>query len=204
MNEKNLNFGELIKKMNDAPRYSKDGPNRLTILGGQFEPKRLAAFLAVWQARWETMPWRIWERVSETGFADAPKDPDLLQRAEIFGEGGHLSLRRDANRWYWRYIGPADQPAPGGFEAGPECEDFWAAGQNKDVVLRCYEERVLLWGQEILDPNKQPTGVWWEDRVAAARLQYPVQLKGHDRVYLKFNRFTEAGRTAFVWYRDLV
>lgn len=204
MNEKNLDFGELIQKMNAAPRYGKAGPNRLAILGGQFGPERLAAFLAAWQGRWATMPWRIWEHVSEIGFADTPKDPDLLQRGEVFGEGGHLSLRRDGNRWYWRYIGPADQPVPKGFEKAPECEDFWAIEQNKDVSLRCYEERVLLWGNEILDSNKQPIGVWWEDRVAAARLQYPAQLKGHDRVHLKFNRFTEAGRTVFVWYRDLV
>lgn len=204
MNEKHLDFGELIKKMNDAPRYGKTGPNRLTILGGQFGPERLTAFLAAWQSRWETMPRRIWEHVSEIGFADAPQDPYLLQRGEVFGEGGHLSLRRDGNRWYWRYIGPADQPAPTGFDAAPECEDFWAAEQNKDVVLRCYEEQVLLWGEQVEDSNGKPTGRWWEDRVAAAGLAYPVQQQGRGRVHLKFNRFTEAGRTVFVWYRDLV
>ena len=46
MSEKNIDFGELIRKMNDAPRYGKNGPHRLTILGGQFTPERLAAFLA--------------------------------------------------------------------------------------------------------------------------------------------------------------
>ena len=203
MSEQSVDFGDLIKKMHDAPRYGKSGPNRLTILGGQFEPGRLAAFLAAWDKRWHTMPWRIWEHISEIGFTDEPVDPDLLQRGEVFGEGGHLSLRRDGNRWFWRYIGPADQPAPAGFEVAPECEDFWAAEQDKDVTFRCYEARALLWGQEIQDSARQPTGVWWEDRVAAARLQYPAQLKGHERVYLKFWRFTEAGRVVFVWYRGL-
>jgi hypothetical protein len=204
MSENNIDFSELIKKMDAAPRYGRNGPNRLTILGGQFKPERRTAFLAAWQGRWEAMPWRIWEHISEIGFADGPKDLDLLQRGEVFGGGGHLSLRRDRNRWYWRYIGPADQPMPEGFEEAPECEDFWTADPNKDVVLRCYEERVLLWGEQVLDANKQPTGHWWEDRVAAARLDYPTQLKGRDRVHLVFWRFTEAGRTVFVWYRDLV
>lgn len=203
MSEQSVDFGNLIKKMHDAPRYGKGGPNRLTILGGQFGPERLAAFLAAWGKRWGEMPWRIWEHISEIAFADVPTDPDLLQRGEIFGEGGHLSLRRDGNRWFWRYIGPADQSAPEGFEKAPECEDFWAADQNKDATFRCYEERALLWGKEILDSNKQPTGVWWEDRVAAARLVYPTKLPGHDRMHLIFWRFTEAGRTAFVWYRGL-
>ena len=149
------------------------------------------------------MPWRIWEHISEIGFADEPQAPDLLQRGEIFGEGGHLSLRRDGNLWYWRYIGPADQPAPAGFEEAPECANFWTADPNKDVVLRCYEERVLLWGEQVEDTNGKSTGRWWEDRVAAARLAYPIQQTGRERVCLKFNRFTKAGRTVFVWYRSL-
>lgn len=203
MSEQSIGFSDLIKKVQDAPRYGKDGPNRLTILGGQFAPGRLVAFLTAWREHWHTMPWRIWEHISEIGFADEPTDPDLLQRGEVFGEGGHLSLRRDGNRWFWRYIGPTGEPGLEGFEIAPECEDFWGTEQNKDTTFRCYEEHVLLWGQEILDTKKQPTGLWWEDRVAAARLQYPAQLKGYERVYLKFWRFTEGGRTAFVWYRDL-
>jgi hypothetical protein len=203
MSEKSRDFGELLKQMNEAPRYGKDGPNRLTILGGQFDSKRLEAFLAAWRVRWEGMPWRIWEHISDIAFADKPREPELLQRGEVFGEGGHLSLRRDGQRWFWHYIGPADQRAPAGFEKASECADFWAAEPNKDMRLRRYDERALLWGEEILDAHQQPTGRWWEDRVAAARLDYPVQLKGHERIYLRFDRFTEVGRTVFVWYRGL-
>jgi hypothetical protein len=62
----------------------------------------------------------------------------------------------------------------------------------------------LLWGEEIVDQEtRKPTGRWWEDRVAAAQLIYPAELKGRSRVQLDFWRFTENGQTAFVWYRKL-
>ncbi len=203
MNKLNVEFDSLIGKMNAAPRYGKDGPNRLTILGGQFQPERFTVFLTAWRKRWQKLPWRIWEQINEIVFADEPLDPELLQRGEIFGEGGHLSLRRDENRWFWRYIGPPDQLAPEGFNQEQECDNFWAAKQNSDVIFSCYEDHTLLWGKEIQDQNNQPTGRWWEDRVAAARLVYPAQLKSYERVYLKFWRFTAAGRTQFVWYYGL-
>jgi hypothetical protein len=203
MNEPTVVFAHLIEQMKEAEVPAADRP---TILGGQFDSKRLAAFLAAWRVDWEKMPWRIWEHVSDIAFADKPREPDLLQRGEVFGEGGHLSLRRDGQRWFWHYIGPADQPGPAGFGKAPECEDFWADRSNQGVTLRKYEEQVLLWGKEILDETKQPpehTGRWWEDRVAAARLDYPGRLKGHNHVYLTFWRFTDGGRTVFVWYREM-
>lgn len=197
MSEPSVVFSDLIDQMQKAELSA---ANRPTILGGQFDAARLTAFLTAWRVRWEEMPWRIWEHVSEIEFAAEPKEPELLQRGEVFGEDGHLSLRRDGGRWLWRYIGPAGQPAPAGFE----CADFWTTGSGQSGTLRRYDERALLWGQKVTDQQKQPSGPsWWEDRLAAARLDYPERLKGHKHVYLKFWRFTEAGRTVFVWYREL-
>jgi hypothetical protein len=42
---------------------------------------------------------------------------------------------------------------------------------------------------------------WFDDRVAAANLAYPLKAKG--RAYLHFWRYTDNGQTAFVWYRKL-
>lgn len=189
MTNKSVDFRELLKAMEQARLTEADRP---TILGGQFTPQRLGAFLEAWHKRWATMPWRIWEHISHIEFADEPQEPEYLQRAEIFGEGGHLSLRRDANRWLWHYIGPAGQPLPNGFEKAPECEDFLATNAR----LRRYSDQAILWGE-----RKTGYDFWWEDRVAAANLIYPEQ--GEGRVYLDFWRYTQDGQTVFVWYHGL-
>ena len=93
MSDNSINFDHLIEKMQKAQVTDADRP---TILGGQFAADRLADFLKTWQSRWSQMPFRLWEHVSHIEFADAPGEPEFLQRAEIFGKGGHLSLRRDA------------------------------------------------------------------------------------------------------------
>ncbi len=191
MSDKSVDFKQLIATMQQASLADADRP---TVLGGQFAPERLNAFLAAWRERWATMPWRIWEHISHIEFADESREPEYLQRAEIFGEGGHLSLRRDANRWLWHYIGPAGQPSPRGFEKEPECEDFWAT--NTSTRLRRYSDQAILWGE-----RKTGHDFWWEDRVAAANLVYPRQ--GEGRVRLNFWRYTQDGQTVFVWYRKL-
>ena len=201
MSEQSMEFGQLIEQMKQA---CEDGAGHPTIIGGQFASNRLDDFLAVWRQRWDAMPWRIWEHVSQIEFANEPGAVDYLQRAEVFGEGGHLSLRRDGSHCLWYYIGPSGQPPPQGFHRPPECEDYWDG--NQAVALRRYKERVLLWGEEIADivaGETKPTGRWWEDRVAAADLEYPPKLTGTSRVYLTFWRYTANGQTAFVWYRSL-
>lgn len=190
MSDKSVNFKELIAMMEKARLASDSYP---AVFGGQFTQARLADFLAVWRKRWASMPWRIWEQISHIEFADEPQEPEYLQRAEVFGDGGHLSLRRDGNRWLWHYVGPAGQPAPQGFDQKPDCE-IWKAEQS--IVLRCYCDQAILWGE-----RKTGYDFWWEDRVAAAKLVYPKQNIG--RVYLDFWRYTQDGQTVFVWYRNL-
>lgn len=191
MSDKSVDFKKLISEMKSARDAAADRP---TILGGQFTADRLDDFLAAWSGRWGTMEHRIWEHISHIEFADEPKESRYLQRAEIFGEGGHLSLRRDGGRWLWHYIGPAGQRMPEGFDKKPECEDFWATYLS--AALRRYDEQVILWGE-----RKKGYDFWWEDRVAAAKLVYPNQTG--ERVYLDFWRYTQDGQTAFVWYRGL-
>lgn len=200
-------IAKALKALKQAPLYRKneDGSPPLTILGGQVRSDCFDEFLAMWRKRWESMPYRIWEQISQIEFADEPQAFKYLQRAELFGEGGHLSLRRDGKRWFWHYIGPAKEPASKGLEAeyenfwkikGNSNEDFWQLKENSTVPFRRYEEHVLLWGED-----KKNQGFWWDDRVAAAKLKYPIDKGG--RVCLKFWRFTENGRSAFVWYRGL-
>jgi hypothetical protein len=193
MSDKRVDFQELIQGMAQAEVAETERP---AILGGRFSAERLDAFLSAWRSRWGKMPWRIWEHVShiDFSFSDEPAEPLYLQRAEIFGEGGHLSLRCDVRQWLWHYVGePIKLPLPG-FEGSEACRDFWSA--HPDCKLRCYEESVLLWGE-----RKEGFDLWWDDRAAAARLIYPEQSAG--RVHLDFLRFTENGQTAFVWYRNL-
>ncbi|WP_298981582.1 type III-D CRISPR-associated protein Csx19 [Caldilinea sp.] len=187
MSDKNIDFKQLYQKMEQAKLAQEERP---AILGGEFPADRLNDFLSVWRARWSAMPYRIWEHISFIEFADEPKQPEFLQRAEIFGEGGHLSLRRDGNRWLWHYVGEAVDLPLNGFGA----TDFWKA--NPICQLRRYAESVILWGE-----RKDNQDLWHEDRVAAANLAYPLSTNG--RVYLHFWRYTENGQTAFVWYRQL-
>lgn len=209
MNELTIDFEKLLDQMKKAEVPVSQRP---TVLGGEFSADRLEAFLAAWRVDWEKLPWRIWEHISAIKIVDSATAPDsgelgecdFLQRGEVFGEGGHLSLRRNGNRWLWHYIGSAGQAAPENFTQPGECVSFWETESGQVGTLRCYEECALLWGQKIKDEQKQPDGPhWWEDRVAAARLEYPARFKGHTHVYLKFWRFTDGGRTVFVWYRGL-
>lgn len=187
MSDKSIDFEQLYERMQRAKLAEAERP---TILGGEFPAERLNDFLSVWQARWKAMPYRIWEHISLIEFADEPKQPEFLQRAEIFGEGGHLSLRRDGNRWLWHYVGEAVDLSLNGFGA----MDFWKA--NPNYQLRRYTESVILWSEQKVSGN-----LWSDGRVAAAQLNYPVASNG--AVDLHFWRYTENGQTAFVWYRNL-
>ncbi|MBI3960149.1 MAG: hypothetical protein HY328_15150 [Chloroflexi bacterium] len=195
--ESQLDFGKLMDRMETARQEVVE--ERPAIVGGRFTHSQLDAFLAARRVQWDQMPWRIWEHVSAIDFADEPASPDLLQRADIFGPSGHLSLRRDGDRWLWHFIGAVQPNVPPEFNPS----DFWK--RHSDTMLRRYEESVILWGQEVRidkDDPKTGIGLWQDDRVGAARLAYP-QMSGNLRVYLHYWRYTEAGQTAFVWYRGL-
>lgn len=186
---------EALEQINRAPVCTAETAERPTILGGDFQAEDFDTFLDFWRERWQAqlaMPYRIWEHISTIEFADEPAEPAYLERGDMFGEGGHLALRRNVDQWLWHYIGkPVSLPDTF------KCKDFWTAAQGKQAKLRRYEETVLLWGED-----KHGQGLWQDDRVAAARLKYPVGKAG-GRVQLVYWHFMEAGQTAFVWYRKL-
>ncbi len=187
MSDNSIDFKRLHEKMEQARLSVAERP---AILGGEFPAGQLNEFLDIWRPRWDAMRYRVWEHISHVEFADAPTQPKFLQRAEIFGGGGHLSLRRDGNRWLWHYVGETVDLPLARFGA----TDFWEG--NPDCQLRRYAESVILWGKREDDRPR-----WFDDRVAAANLAYPLNAKG--RAYLHFWRYTDNGQTAFVWYREL-
>ena len=164
----------------------KDGPNRLTILGGQFGPERLGG-----------LPGGLAQALGSDALAHLGAHQRYCVCGSV-GRSGSAStwrglwrgrapvLRRDGQRWFWHYIGPADPPAPAGFEKASECEDFWAAEPNKDNVSAATTNGRYFGAKRSWMPISSLRAVWWEDRVALARLDYPVQLKGHERIYLRF------------------
>lgn len=196
MSAQRIRFEKLWQQMQDAVVADEHLP---TVLGGRFEADNLTQFLNQWFQNGPMMPWRIWKHISFIEFSDAPQEPEYLQRAELFGDDGHLSLRREGNRWLWHFIGTAGTTLPAGVKGDP-----WKL--DGSTPLRCYPDKTILWGEEIRENKDDPKtgiGLWWEDRVGAANLKYPSHLSGISRVYLHFDRYTQAGRTVFVWYRGL-
>ena len=195
MNAQPSLLAKMRQQFDSALMITATSPDRPAILGGSFGPERLAEVLAYWRQR-PQMPWRIWEYVHTITFADTPGAVEHLLRADLFGEGGHVALRRDGGCWLWHAVGPRDMAAPACLTSPDECADFWTSPQASAITLRRYEEIALLWGAKGPGAN-----VWYDDRVGGAQLVYP-QVQG-ERVRLRFWRFTEAGQTAFVWYRGL-
>jgi hypothetical protein len=187
MSDKSIDFEQLHNKMKRAQISEAERP---VILGGEFPDGQLNDFLNVWRACWDAMRYRVWEHISHIEFADEPRQLEFLQRAEIFGEVGHLSARRDGDRWLWHYVGEAVNLSLSGFGA----TNFWEV--NPGCQLRRYAETVILWGE-----RKGNSPRWFDDRVAASILAYPLDTNG--RVHLHFWRYTENGQTAFVWFRKL-
>lgn len=177
-----------FKKIVDEVYRSRCGPSELTILGGQCAESDLLNFLEQWDLA--GMPFRVWEYVSEVVFEEEkdtlPQNIALLERGRIFGEGGDLMLRRNGTAFDWRFVGPEGIKPPAG-EYG--IRDYWK--DHPEVTFHRHNETALLWGE--WNGNG-----WTEDRVAAAKLNYPA--KGQ-RIHLHYQVFSRAGRVEFVWYK---
>lgn len=178
-------------KSGDGNRKGKDA---LTISGGHFMDQPIGDFLNDWSS--VPMQYHIWEHISTIQWGEDtktfPANLDDVQRAELFGEGGHLSVQNDGHGWHWHFIGGSNVAIPVGYGA-TRFTDF------PDKGFRCYEDRVVLWGE-----RKEGHNIWWDDRVAGANLKYPITYGAPKRVQLRFSRFSHGGTTAFVWYHSLV
>ena len=143
----------------------------------------------------EALPWHIWEYTDSCTIGQGwlTQDVQWLERARLFGEGGDLDVRRDRDRFLWRYVGESDQTPAGGTELQPDGES--------PVYRR--ERTVLLWGTRKRDQDR-----WFDDRVSGASLTYlpdppPLPEKVDERVQVRFREYTQAGRTLLVWLQGL-
>lgn len=179
-------------KLSDEVRQPQCGPKELTILGGRCAESDLKGLLQQWNLA--EMPFRIWEYCSEIVFEKSkiPQNFALLERGRVFGEGGDLMLRRNGIDFDWRFIGPSGITEP---TADYEPQNYWKT--NINVMFHKNEETSLLWG-------KWNGEQWIEDRVGAAKLDYPVKNPEKEkRLQLNYKTFTRAGIVEFVWFTGL-
>jgi hypothetical protein len=179
-----VDFSQLVQEVNQ-PQVGKD---HLTILGGICAENDLNTFLQQWDLL--QMPYRIWEYVSEIVFEKGtlPQNVALLERGRLFGPGGDLELRRDGATFAWRFIGPAGVQA---LTEDANTRNYWT--DHPHVTFHQREETALLWGRW----NGE---TWTEDRVGAARLNYPAN---GERVQIHYRTYSRAGRVEFVWLTGL-
>lgn len=187
MNRRPIDFDKLVNQV----RKPTVGQEHLSIWGGTCPEDALTDFLAGWPL--EKIPYRIWESTDRIDFERDSSAPNvaLLEHGRLFGPGGDLDLRRDGDVFHWRFVGVPNVHPPEGYDA--EENNFWQCYQ--DAKFHCYKETTLLWG-------RQNDETWHDDRVAAAKLDYPAP-NGTERVQVEYRVYSRAGRVEFVWLTGL-
>lgn len=209
----------LIQALQVNPNTPLEHPS---IWGGEIAADRVIDFLAAWQPAQRNLPWRICEWVSDLRFeyqAPAlPELPEYLELAHYFGAGGDLLLRRDNERWLWRFVGPKGTKLPDSLIViGDDCPpddtpkafgaaDYWAAHAARG--LQEETRYVLLWGKKQGLADAGPGAIFWqEDRVAGVhrllKYQGPWGNQHPDRVRLRYSAFLENGNVEAVWWLGL-
>lgn len=187
MAEQKLNFLDLPSLR--TPCLQAD----LRIVGGTIEELDVRAWLNQWNL--QTLPWRLWEEVSALRLernSSLPGDFALIERGQLFGAGGDLTLRRDGEIFRWHFVGPTTTKV----QKTSDALEFW--NEHPNTVLHRVEQQAILWG--VWRPE---LGRWHDNRVGWANLQYPAELHGKPHVYIHYDEYLESGRVAFVWLRDL-
>lgn len=172
------------------------GREEMLVFGGEITSDELEPFFAAWQNAADSMPYRVWEYIDRMFFENGtwPDKYALFEQARLFGDGGDLSVRRDGDHCFWRFVGPEGYRLP----AGVQGYDYWDSvpeGTRLHVAL----DEVLLWGKG----EKMPDGsmIWRDDRTAGARLVYPQQTA--ERVKLVMKKYSRAGNVEHVRYLRL-
>jgi len=187
---KAIDFNRLVNQVAKKPQVGRES---LAIWGGTCAEDALDSFLDGWCL--EQMPYRIWQYTDRIGFEKGTlaSNVGLLERGRLFGTGGDLDLRRDGDGFRWRFVGePSVHPSEG---YGTKKNNFWAQDENQTAAFHCYEEKALLWGER--NENR-----WHDDRVAAAKLDYPVP-DDAERMQVEYKVYSHAGRVEFVWLTGL-
>lgn len=192
---KRVDFGALV----DEVWQDGWGRDHLSLWGGMFEEGKLSDFLEDWDR--SGMPYCIWEYVSEIVFQlkdTPPENVALLERGRLFGPKGDLELRRDGDIFRWRFVGSHDVKPP---EGKYDTKDYWQVDGNQMATFHRHSERAILWGE-----RKDGQTRWFEDRVGAAKLEYPTLAPtpaNWNRVQVCYDTFSRAGTVEFVWMREL-
>jgi len=188
-----IDFGQLARQVRQDDWYW--GQDQLAIWGGWCATDDdLFKLLQQWPQRDEAMPYRIWEYSDRIDFEEKrlPQDAHWLERGRLFGPGGDLEVRRDGDRFYWRFVGQRGAQLPDGpFHA----QDFWGQASAGTRFFHSVEH-ALLWGE-----RQESLNLWFEDRTARAELKYPWDQVG--RVQVKYRTFSCGGRVEFVWLLGL-
>ena len=186
-----VDFKDIIERMSKDELSEKQWPN---IVGGECSETELVDWLN--RLDLSDMPIRIWSYTDRCTFGDEgpPATAERLERARLFGPGGDLDVRRDGDRFHWRYVGAADQ--------APEGDRLPHPGTPERPVYR-RTRQALLWGTREKEQKQ-----WFDDRVAGAGLTYfaepPALSDGvEERVKVEYREYTQAGRTIAVWLRGL-
>ncbi len=184
MNRKPVNFEKLVQQVVTAPKVGQD---TLSIWGGECAEAEALTLLQQWSNAAE-MPYRIWEYTDQLDFEENTLSDDArwLERGRLFGPGGDLSLRRDGDRFLWHFVGQAEVKPP----AVGQPQDFWQA--EPEASFHQNVETALLWGKH------QENDHWQDDRVAMAKLTYPVA--SQSRLQVTYRTYSRAGRVEFVWF----
>ncbi len=165
----------------------------IQIWGGEIEENILQKFISKWD--FSNMPFTILETITEiiiekkVDFSKIPSDQ--IERIRIFGQGGDLDIRRDANLFRWRYVGLNNPPKDS------EGKNFWEEEKNSNKKFFVEEKEALLWGKYDSKKNLRQ-----EDRVAKAKLSYPVQ--GNPKfAKIRYKTLSEQGVISFVWFLEI-
>jgi hypothetical protein len=171
------------------------GRDQLAIWGGQCSEADVLALLRDWPQRDEDMPFCIWEYADRIVIEreTLPEGTGWLERGRLFGPGGDLTVRRDGEHFLWHFVGRwGARPPSGSYGA----QDFWTQPNEAGTTFHQREKCALLWGE-----RQEGFDLWFENRTARAELRYPLEQTGWVRV--RYQTFSRAGQTEFVWLMGL-
>lgn len=182
------NFAEELKQLSKAENWITEGD--IQIWGGIIEEDNLQQFIRKWGQ--SDMPFAISETVNKMAVKNCDvstlKIEPYTDRIRVFGESGDLDIRRDNNYFKWRYVGTNRLPK----DLKVDKENFWE--KNKSEKFFMEEKEALLWGT-----YKQDEESWQDNRVAKAKLSYPVEGHPGKGVKIRYKTLSNCGIIVFTW-----